>query len=50
MKIALKLNLEPTIIMDIVVPDDKDEEEYIDEFLDSILAKEFRFNREWSFV
>lgn len=40
----------PTFIMEIIVPNDRDAEEYIDELLDSILAEEFRYNVEWDFV
>lgn len=39
-----------TFFMDIIVPINVDAEEYIDEFLDSILADEFRYNVEWDFV
>lgn len=40
----------PTIEMRIVIPPDRDEEEYIDEILDSILDEEFRYNCEWDFI
>lgn len=39
-----------TFIMEIIVPINVDAEEYIDEFLDSILADDFRYNAEWNFV
>lgn len=39
-----------TFIMEIIVPINVDAEEYIDEFLDSILVDEFRYNAEWNFV
>lgn len=39
-----------TFIMEIIVPINVDTEEYIDEFLDSILAEDFRYNIEWDFV
>ena len=37
------------IVMEITVPKDRDEEEYIDEVLDSILNDEIRYNGEWAF-
>ena len=40
----------PTIIMEIEIPQDRNAEEYIDELLDTILAEEFRYNAEWSFL
>ena len=40
----------PTIIMEIIIPDGRDAEEYIDELLDSMLVDEFRYNVEWDFV
>lgn len=36
--------------MKIPVPCDRDLEEYIDEFLDSILVEDLRYNCEWSFL
>ena len=39
-----------TFMMEIIVPINVDAEEYIDEFLDSILAEDFRYNVEWNFV
>ena len=36
--------------MEIEVPDDRDDEEYIDELLDSMLVDEFKYNVEWDFV
>lgn len=51
MKILVKLScFAPYVIMDIVVPENRDAEEYIDELLDSILVEEFRYNAEWDFV
>lgn len=50
-KIELTLScFAPTIIMEIQVPENRDEEEYIDELLDSMLNDEFRYNAEWNFV
>lgn len=40
----------PTIEMRIVIPPSRDEEEYIDEFLDTVLADEFRYNCVWDFI
>jgi hypothetical protein len=40
----------PTVIMEIAIPSNRDAEEYIDEFLDGILADEFKYNAEWEFV
>lgn len=39
-----------TFMMEIIVPINVDAEEYIDEFLESILSEEFRYNVEWNFV
>ena len=39
----------PESIMEIAVPEDRDDEEYIDEILDSILTEEIRYNGEWAF-
>lgn len=36
--------------MTISVPADRDVEEYIDEYLDSILCENARYNVEWEFV
>lgn len=36
--------------MEIPVPNGRDAEEYIDEFLDSVLAEDFRYNCEWDFL
>ena len=50
-KIELTLScFAPTIIMEIEIPQDRDAEEYIDEFLESILAEDFRYNTEWNFM
>lgn len=50
-KILVQLScFESSIIMDIVVPKNRDTEEYIDELLDSILAEEFRYDAEWDFA
>jgi len=35
--------------MEINVPENRDREEFIDEFLDSILSDDLRFNCEWEF-
>lgn len=35
--------------MTICIPEGRDPEEYIDEFLDGILNDDFRFNVEWDF-
>lgn len=40
----------PTIMMEIPIPDNRDDKEYIDEFLEGILNDEFRYNAEWEFV
>lgn len=40
----------PSMQMEIVIPFDRDTEEYIDELLDSILNEEYRYNCEWEFV
>lgn len=40
----------PEFEMIISVPEDRDDEEYIDELLDEILSDEFRYNAEWDFV
>lgn len=40
----------PTVTMTIDVPTDRDAEEYIDEYLDTILSEDFRLNCEWEFV
>lgn len=40
----------PSFIMELSVPDDQDEEEYIDSLLDSILQTDLRYNCEWDFV
>lgn len=51
MKIKVSLScFAPTIIMDIVIPENRDAEEYIDELLDTILTEEFRYNADWDFV
>ena len=36
--------------MIVTVPYDRDDEEYIDELLDGILADEFKYNCEWDFL
>lgn len=41
---------DPEFGMIISIPDDRDDEEYIDELLDRILGEEFRYNIEWDFV
>lgn len=40
----------PTVEIRIVIPPNRDAEEYIDELLDSILVEEFRYNCEWDFI
>ena len=40
----------PEFTMTIDVPDDRDAEEYIDEFLEGVVKEEFAFNLEWDFV
>lgn len=40
----------PDIKITIFVPDDRDTEEYIDEYLDSILNDNVRYNCKWSFA
>ncbi len=39
----------PPFTMEIFVPEGSDAEEYIDEFLDTILADNFRYNCDWEF-
>ena len=40
----------PEITLEIMVPEDRDAEEFIDELLDTILCEEFRWNCEWDFA
>lgn len=40
----------PEFEMTILVPEDRDAEEYIDELLDGILNEDLRYNVEWDFV
>lgn len=40
----------PAFTMTVDVPSDRDEEEYIDEFLEGILSEEARYNCEWDFA
>lgn len=40
----------PECKMEIAIPSGRDAEEYIDEYLDSILSENIRFNVEWEFV
>lgn len=40
----------PEIEMIISVPEKRDDEEYIDEFLDGILSTELCYNIEWDFT
>lgn len=50
-KILLNLScFAPGIIMQIFIPEDREEEEYIDELLDSMLTEDFRYNAEWEFI
>ena len=39
----------PEIEMIIPIPEDRDAEEYIDEFLDTILCVDLKYNVEWDF-
>ena len=39
----------PVFVMVIVIPENRDAEEYIDELLDSILSEDLRWNCEWEF-
>ena len=39
----------PEIEMIIPIPEDRDAEEYIDEFLDTILCEDLKYNVEWDF-
>ena len=51
MKIKLNLTEEgPSIIMSIIVPENRDNEEYIDTLFDTILSDPFRRNATWEFV
>lgn len=36
--------------MEISVSKDRDAEEHIDEYLEAVLAEEFRYNAEWEFA
>lgn len=40
----------PSVKMTITIPDERDDEEYINELLGSMLAEEFRYNVEWDFA
>ena len=40
----------PVITMEISIPNGRDDEEYIDELLDGILAEDLRYNAEWDFA
>lgn len=37
----------PKFVMELSVPDSRDAEEYIDEYLDAVLSEDLRFNCEW---
>ena len=39
----------PSVTMEIVIPPDRDPEEYIDEYLDGILNENLRYNTDWYF-
>ncbi len=39
----------PAVTMGFDVPPDRDAEEYIDEYLDSILNEDLRYNVDWEF-
>ena len=43
------MSVEPVMLV-IMVPDDKDAEEYIDEYLDGLLSDFVRYNCEWEFA
>lgn len=48
----IKMNPSPFIpaaMMGLDVPPDRDAEEYIDEYLDSILNENCRYNADWEF-
>lgn len=40
----------PACMMEINVPDYRDAEEYIDEYLDGMLNEEIKWNCDWSFL
>lgn len=40
----------PEFEMIIRIPENRDDEEYIDELLDGILSNDFKYNAEWNFV
>lgn len=40
----------PECKMEIAIPAGRDAEEYIDEYLDSMLNENIRFNVEWEFI
>lgn len=40
----------PEFEMIIPVPENRDDEEYIDELLDGILKEDFAYNVEWDFI
>lgn len=40
----------PEFEMIISTPNDRDEEEYIDELLDGILNEDMKYNVEWDFI
>lgn len=39
----------PSFIMEIDVPEDRDTEEFIDEYLDMLFSHDNRYNCEWSY-
>ena len=39
----------PEFVMELSVPDSRDAEEYVDEYLDAILSENLRYNCEWEF-
>lgn len=41
---------DPEFEMIISIPENRDDEEYIDELLERILGEELRYNIEWDFV
>lgn len=52
MKVRIKVDIQfvPEFIMEINVPEYRDKEEYIDEFLDGLLNEDLKFNTDWEEV
>lgn len=42
-------NSSTSVVMTILVPEDRDPEEYINEFLDGMLNEDLRYNSDWEF-